>query len=103
MGDVIFKTEDGWFIFQMLTNSKYEYRFSIKNKFFWEINRETGERNKRDTNWIGIFKTSKSFLDKFNGKYNKFHLMADYIDFEGSGKGIYGVTLNSLTQLLEYN
>jgi len=28
--------------------------------------------------------------------------MADYIDFEGSGKGIYGATLNFLTQLLEY-
>lgn len=90
IGDLIIETSKGWFIFEMLTNDKYEYRFSTKNKYFYQVDRETKE------------KSSKQKLDNNNGMYNKFLLLADYINFEGSGKGIYGVTLNSFQNLLEF-
>ncbi|AUB32011.1 hypothetical protein [Spiroplasma floricola] len=103
--DLIIETSKGWFIFKMLTNNKYEYRFSIKNKYFYKLDLQffdSKENKKMNFNWVEFFKLSKQNLDKNNGMYNKFLLLADYINFEASEKGIYGVTLNSFQNLLEF-
>ncbi len=102
IGDLIIETSKGWFIFEILTNDKYEYSFSTKNKYFYQVDIETKEKTKRDFNLIVIFKSSKQKLDNNNGMYNKFLLLAYYINFEGSGKRIYGVTLNYFQNLLEF-
>lgn len=103
MGDVVYLINDSvYYVFEFFTDDRYEYRFSSKNKFFYKINRETKERTQHNTNWIDIFKKNKINLDKFNGQYNNFFLKAKYINFDGAGKGIYGVNDNSLKKLLEF-
>ncbi|ATZ17233.1 hypothetical protein ELUMI_v1c05090 [Williamsoniiplasma luminosum] len=100
LAHVIFDCEGTLFVFNIFTNNKYEYRFFIKNKFFWQIDRKTGIRSKKATNWVEIYQNNKYHLDNHTNKYNMFFIASEYIDFEGAGHGMYGVNLLSLNQLL---
>lgn len=99
--DAILSSPDGLHIFQFFTNKNKKYRCSIENKFFWEIDLITNKKTRSNTNWVQIFKIGKQNLDKQNNKYNRFYLMTFNINFEGSGKGIYGVTPTTIKSLFD--
>ncbi|ATZ17242.1 hypothetical protein ELUMI_v1c05180 [Williamsoniiplasma luminosum] len=100
MGDVIFEVNKEYYTFEFFTDPSKEYRFSPNLKEFWEYEFPNGKRTKRQTNWPNIWKNSKIYIDKYNGSYNKFFLIAKHVNHNGSGNGIYAVGIDFVEEFI---